>query len=65
MKNLVALDSFLSLFQSYFAMPNVTEICINRPYEIWIEQAGKFRKLDAAQLSHGTVSGLTYERCQV
>ncbi|MBV9575091.1 MAG: P-type DNA transfer ATPase VirB11, partial [Gammaproteobacteria bacterium] len=43
---MVALNVYLSAFKKYFAMAHVTEICINRPKEVWVEQEGKFLRFD-------------------
>jgi len=40
--NHVALDTFLAPFECYFAKPRVSEICINQPAAVWIEEAGQF-----------------------
>jgi len=42
--NSTALDAYLRPFQLIFAESGVSEICINRPGEIWIEQHGNFKK---------------------
>jgi type IV secretion system protein VirB11 len=47
----VALNAYLERFAPYFARPNVTEICINRPKEIWVEQDGKFLRFDDDKLT--------------
>lgn len=46
MNHIVALNVYLAAFKTYFAMPNVTEICINRPKEVWVEQDGQFIRFD-------------------
>lgn len=40
--NHVALDTFLLPFECYFKKPRVSEICINQPEAVWIEEAGQF-----------------------
>lgn len=45
-KNLTALNTYLAKLNDYFAMPRVTNICINQPGEIWVEQAGKFSRYE-------------------
>jgi type IV secretion system protein VirB11 len=42
MKEHVALKHFLLPFQPFFEMNGVTDICINRPGEVWVEQNGEF-----------------------
>ncbi len=49
--NHVALSSFLKIFEPYFEMASVSEICINKPYEIWVEQHGYFSRYDIPELS--------------
>lgn len=51
MTNLIALNAYLEVFNPYFAMGNVTDICINRPREIWVEQGGQFTCYDAPELN--------------
>lgn len=40
--NTVALQTYLEPFAVYFEKPEVSEICINRPEGIWIEEKGRF-----------------------
>lgn len=40
----------------FLASPDVTEICINRPGEAWVERAGRWQRID--------VPDLTYERAR-
>lgn len=49
--NSVALLTYLEPFQPYFSLPGVSEICINRPGELWVEQHGHFARYDAPLLS--------------
>jgi type IV secretion system protein VirB11 len=47
MSNSTALTTYLKPFAPYFAMEGVNEICINRPYEVWVESQGQFKRFDA------------------
>jgi type IV secretion system protein VirB11 len=40
MQSLTTLWSFLKPFEEYFQRDGVTEVIINRPFEIWVEQYG-------------------------
>jgi type IV secretion system protein VirB11 len=40
MKSIEALNSYLEVFQQYFEREAVTEIMVNKPYQIWVEQFG-------------------------
>ena len=39
--SITALQSYLEPLMFYFNQPNVTEILINKPAEIWVEQKGE------------------------
>ena len=49
--NCVALTHYLKVFEPFFALPNVTELCINRPGELWVEQAGRFARYELPELT--------------
>src|SRR5689334_665790 len=51
MNNIIALSHFLKHFQPYFEMQRVTEVCINKPYEVWVEQGGRFMSFEAPAFS--------------
>jgi type IV secretion system protein VirB11 len=51
MSNTIALTTYLKPFAPYFAMEGVNEICINRPFEVWVESQGQFKRFDAPELS--------------
>jgi type IV secretion system protein VirB11 len=42
MSNITALNAYLEPFQPFFEISGVTEICINKPYEMWVEREGHF-----------------------
>jgi type IV secretion system protein VirB11 len=58
--NSIALANYLLPFQSYFDLANVNEICINRPGEIWVEQAGSFKKYSAPILTESYLWQFTH-----
>ena len=49
--SLTALNRYLKPFQPFFEMPHVSEICINQPLGLWVEQAGQFTYYDVPELS--------------
>jgi type IV secretion system protein VirB11 len=51
MSNTIALNAYLKPFASYFAIESVNEVCINRPYEVWVETPGYFKRFEAPTLS--------------
>lgn len=38
--NSVFLDKYLSIFNDYLSNPHISEICVNKPCEVWIEKMG-------------------------
>ena len=40
MQSLTALNTYLEPFEEYFNRDGVTEIIVNKPCEIWVEQFG-------------------------
>jgi type IV secretion system protein VirB11 len=51
MSNITALNTYLAPFQRFFDMERVSEICINQPYGLWVEQGGVFSYYDVPRLS--------------
>lgn len=51
MSNITALNTYLVPLQPFFAMERVSEICINRPYGLWVEQDGIFTYYEVPRLS--------------
>ena len=41
----------MNILQKYVDMDDVTEICVNRPFEVWIEARGEWTKFDEPELS--------------
>jgi type IV secretion system protein VirB11 len=58
MKSLVALQSFLKPFEDYFNRDGVTEVSVNRPYEIWVEQFGESTSYQIPVLTFEHLRGL-------
>jgi type IV secretion system protein VirB11 len=58
MQSLAALQSFLSPFEEYFSRDGVTEVIVNRPYEVWVEQYGTFSAYQIALLDFKHLRGL-------
>ena len=50
MKSLEALNSYLEVFQQYFDRDGVTEVTVNKPHQIWIEQYGAMAEFESASL---------------
>jgi len=49
--NSIALLTYLEPFQPYFALSGVSEVCVNRPGELWVEQHGHFTSYQVPELS--------------
>jgi len=45
-----ALDTYLSPLQAFFEQPEVSEISINQPGELWVEVGGEMMRHDAPEL---------------
>lgn len=59
-----ALEQHLVPLKPFLNMDGVTEICINKPEEVFVEQAGQFIRYVIPELEHGfleTLSGLIAE----
>lgn len=50
MQSLTALNSYLEPFEEFFQREGVTEITINKPTEIWVEQYGEQKLYQVPQL---------------
>lgn len=53
-----ALERHLAPFIPFLEMDGVTEICINRPKEVFVEQAGKFFRYEVEELEYGFLETL-------
>ena len=58
MSNFAALDSFLKPFEMLFNEDGVSEIIVNRPKEVWIENRGDFRLEKVETLEYDHLIGL-------
>lgn len=49
----VFLKQYLDIFKDYINDPDISEICVNKPYEIWIEKRGlhKMQRISHPELS--------------
>lgn len=47
----IALQTYLKPFQPYLARASVSELCINSPGELWLEEKGRFTRFDAPELT--------------
>ena len=58
MSNFTALDSFLKPFKDIFAEDGVSEVMVNKPSEVWIENRGEFRLETVPALEYDHLVGL-------
>ncbi len=56
--SLTALDTYLSPLKSFFDQPNVSEISINKPGEIWVEIGGDMERHEIPELDHEHLKSL-------
>ena len=63
----VYLDAYLAPFRPWLASPGVTEILVNRPGEIWVEDADwpAMRRFDAPQVTDATMARLAEQVARV
>ena len=63
----VYLDAYLAPFRPWLASPGVTEILVNRPGEIWVEDAEwpTMRRFDAPQVTDATMARLAEQVARV
>ena len=47
----IALDAYLKPLLVFLDNPNISELCINKPGEVWIEESGRFLNVKAPQLT--------------
>ncbi len=47
----IALEHYLKPFTPFLQLEGVTEICINRPQEIYVERAGHFARYEVSELT--------------
>lgn len=51
MSSIKALEKHLEPLQEFLDTSNVTEICINKPHEVWVEKDSKFRSYPVGELT--------------
>ena len=58
MSHFAALDSFLRPFKNIFMEDGVSEVMVNQPKEVWIENRGEFRLEKIPELEYDHLIGL-------
>jgi type IV secretion system protein VirB11 len=58
MSNFAALDSFLKPFHNIFSEDGVSEVMVNKPGEVWVENRGDFRLEKIPELEFDHLIGL-------
>jgi type IV secretion system protein VirB11 len=58
MSSFTALDSFLKPFKDIFAEDGVSEVIVNQPGEVWVENRGDFRCIKVHELEYDHLMGL-------
>lgn len=59
------LDAYLEPFRAWLAQPDVTELLVNRPGEIWIEQRGRMTCHKAAKIDDALLQRLAEQVARV
>ena len=59
------LDAYLEPFRGWLAEPDVTELLVNRPGEVWIEQRGEMTRHDAPAVDDGLLQRLAEQVARV
>ena len=59
------LDAYLEPFRSWLAQADVTEILVNRPGEVWIEQRGRMTRHKAAKIDDSLLQRLAEQVARV
>ena len=58
MQSLTALNAYLEPLEEFFQRDGVTEITINKPVEIWVEQFGEQKMYQVPQLDANHLRGM-------
>ena len=58
MQSLTALNEYLKPLEDYFSQDGVTEITINKPTEIWVEQFGDQKLYQEPNLNFATLRSM-------
>ena len=56
----IALLSYLKPLQPYLNQEGVSELCINKPEEVWLEKAGRFTRHDVPELTENHLRQLAH-----
>src|SRR3982750_903830 len=59
------LDAYLEPFRAWLAQPDVTELLVNRPGEVWIEQRGTMTRHEAPAVSDALLQRLAEQVARV
>ena len=59
------LEAYLEPFRSWLAQPDVTEILVNRPGEVWVEQRGRMTRHKAAKIDDALLQRLAEQVARV
>jgi type IV secretion system protein VirB11 len=59
------LDAYLEPFRTWLAQPDVTEILVNRPGEVWIEQSGQMTCHKAEKIDNSLLQRLAEQVARV
>lgn len=59
------LEAYLEPFRDWLAQPDVTELLVNRPGEVWIEQRGRMTRHEAAAVDDSLLQRLAEQVARV
>jgi type IV secretion system protein VirB11 len=59
------LEAYLEPFRGWLSQPDVTEILVNRPGEVWVEQRGRMTRHDAAKVDDSLLQRLAEQVARV
>jgi type IV secretion system protein VirB11 len=59
------LEAYLEPFRAWLAEPDVTELLVNRPGEVWIEQRGRMTRHDAPKVDDALLQRLAEQVARV
>lgn len=59
------LEAYLEPFRDWLAKPDVTELLVNRPGEVWIEQRGQMTRYDAPKVDDSLLQRLAEQVARV
>ena len=59
------LEAYLEPFRDWLGQPDVTELLVNRPGEVWIEQRGRMTRHDAPKVDDSLLQRLAEQVARV